>query len=147
MYIYVYIHELNIYLLLYYNTLITHITYYYSCYLIVTFIFPSDPSLSPHNLAPVFRAITGDFEKITDRERGFPILPPPRARVFHEKFSFRDQLAEAAADYYALYHHDPNWKMLACCLYRAGEMAAVELARPHIQTVLGMYTIIYLHDR
>ena len=95
----------------------------------------SDPSLNPHNLIPVFRAITGRWDTITYHT----VVPGARAELFREKFSVRDQLTEAAATYYALYHKDPNWKELSCGLYRAGETMAVQIARPHIQTVTGTY--------
>ena len=101
----------------------------------------SDPSLNPHNLIPVFRAITGDWDKIDDSISGYTVVPPARAELFREKFSVRDQLTEAAATYYALYHEDPNWKELSRWLYRAGETMAVQIARPHIQTVTGTYSV------
>ena len=97
----------------------------------------SDPSLNPHNLIPVFRAITGRWDKIVY----LVVVPDARAKLFRQKFSVRDQLTEAAATYYALYHHDPNWKELSRRLYRAGETLAVQIARPHLQTVTG--TCIY----
>ena len=101
----------------------------------------SDPSLIPQHLIPVFRAITGDWEVIG----GYPIVPRARAVLFREKFSVHDLPTEAAT-YFALYHEDPSWKWLARRLYRAGETAAVELAKPHIQTVTGGcgYTYMYM---
>ena len=102
----------------------------------------SDPSLNPHNLIPVFRAITGDWDKIGDWSVGdHTVVPPARAELFREKFSVRDQLTEAAATYYALYHYNPNWKWLSRYLYSAGETMAVQIARPHIQTVTGTYSV------
>ena len=97
----------------------------------------SDPSLNPHNLIPVFRAITGDWDRI----KGLTVVPGARAELFCEKFSVRDQLTEAAATYYALYHYNPNWKVLSRYLYQAGETMAVQIARPHIQTVTGTYSV------
>ena len=102
----------------------------------------SDPSLNPPNLIPVFRAITGDWDKISDHT----VVPYARAKLFREKFNVRDQLTEAAATYYALYHKDPNWKDLSRYLYSAGETMAVKIARPHIQTVTGTYTVYVIHD-
>ena len=98
----------------------------------------SDPSLNPHNLIPVFRAITGDWDEISDY---YTVVPEARAELFREKFNVRDQLTEAAATYYALYHKNPNWKELSRSLYRAGETMAVQIARPHIQTVTGTYSV------
>ena len=95
----------------------------------------SDPSLTPHNLIPVFQALTGDWEKIS----GYTIVPEARAQLFREKVSARDQLCSEAGIYYALYHHNPNWKELSLLLYRAGETEALQIARPHIQTVAGNY--------
>ena len=102
----------------------------------------SDPSLNPHNLIPVFRAITRDWDRIAYHT----VVPGARAELFREKFSVRDQLTEAAATYYALYHKNPNWKELSRNLYRAGETMAVQIARPHIQTVTGTYTVYVIHD-
>ena len=107
----------------------------------------SDPSLNPHNLIPVFRAITKDWDKISDRRVSYhTVVPEARAALFREKFSVRDQLTEAAATYYALYRHNPNWKALSRNLYSAGETMAVQIARPHIQTVTGTYTVYVIHD-
>ena len=84
---------------------------------------------------PVFNAITGDWENITDGI-DFRIFPPTRARLIREKFNTQDQLREAA-HYFALYHHNPSWKDLCVGLYAAGETAALQIARPHLQTVRG----------
>ena len=100
---------------------------------------------------PVFQALTGDWEKIDDdtivpyTDNNY-IVPRARAQLFREKFSARDQLCSEAGKYYALYHEDPNWKKLSRRLYRAGETEALQIARPHIQTVRGtfcmyMYTL------
>ena len=93
-----------------------------------------DPSLAPHNLVPVFRAITGDWEMIN----GNTVVPRPRADLFREKFRVHNQPAEAGK-YYALYHRDPNWKKLSCYLYGARERVAVDVARPHLKAEKGVY--------
>ena len=67
---------------------------------------------------------------------GYLIVPPARAQLFRERFSVPDQHTEAGR-YYALYHPDPSWKTLSVNLYRAGETEALQIARPHIQTVTG----------
>ena len=101
-----------------------------------SFVFlSSDPSLTPHHLIPVFQALTGDWEKISR----YRIVPRARAQLFREKFSARDQLCSEAGKYYALYHYGPNWKVLSRYLYSAGETEALQIARPHIQTVAGNY--------
>ena len=64
------------------------------------------------------------------------IVPDARAQLFHERFSVPDQRTEAGR-YYALYHLNPSWKSLSVYLYRAGETEALQIARPHIQTVTG----------
>ena len=63
-------------------------------------------------------------------------IPDVRARLFRERFSVPDQRTEAGR-YYALYHRDPSWKELSVYLYLAGETEALQIARPHIQTVTG----------
>ena len=63
-------------------------------------------------------------------------MPDARAQLFRERFSVPDQHTEAGR-YYALYHHDPSWKDLSVYLYSAGETEALQIARPHIQTVTG----------
>ena len=82
----------------------------------------------------MFQAITGDCGEIG----GYIIVPGARAKLIHETFSVHDQPTEAGK-YYALYHPDPNWKELSIRLYRAGETVAVDIARPHIQTVTGKH--------
>ena len=72
---------------------------------------------------------------------GYPIVPKARAKFFRERCSVRDQPARAG-EYYALYHENPNWKEFSRRLYRAKETVAVMIARPHIQTVKG----IYIHE-
>ena len=67
---------------------------------------------------------------------GYTIVPGARVALFHKKFS--DQVTAKAGKYYALYHRDPSWKDLSANLYRAGETKAVEMAKPHVQTVSGM---------
>ena len=94
----------------------------------------SDPSVSPHNVIPVFQALTGDWHKIGD----YSIVPRPRAQLFRDKLTTRDELTEAAGTYFALYHPNPAWKWLSVILYRGGETEALQIARPHIQTVRGM---------
>ena len=64
------------------------------------------------------------------------IVPRVRAQLFRERFSVPDQRTEAGR-YYALYSPDPSWKTLSVNLYRAGETEALQIARPHIQTVTG----------
>ena len=68
--------------------------------------------------------------------------PGPRARLIREKFSVEEQPTEAGT-YYALYYPDPNWKELSRGLFRAGETVAVDIARPHIQTVTGMNNVMF----
>ena len=70
------------------------------------------------------------------------VVPHARAKLIREKFSVHDQPTEAGK-YYALYYRDPNWKELSLSLYRAGETVAVDIARPHIQTVTGMNNIMF----
>ena len=94
-----------------------------------TCVLSSDPSFNPQNLRPVFRAITGDIKSVD--------IPSPRAGLFREKFSGREDQLNEAGKYCALYHPDPNWKWLSHRLYKAGETVAVDLAKPHIQTVTG----------
>ena len=59
---------------------------------ISVFCFPSDPSMTPHNIIPVFQALIGDWDWIGD----YTIVPDARAQLFLDKFSCRDQLTEAA---------------------------------------------------
>ena len=107
-----------------------------------SFVFlSSDPSLTPHHLIPVFQALTGDWEKIS----GYTVVPEARAQLFRERFSACDQLCSEAGKYYALYYEDPNWKELSLWLYKAGETEALQIARPHIQTVAGSYVYTCLH--
>ena len=95
-----------------------------------------DPSFHPHNVIPVFQALTGDWKKIA----GYDIVPDGRAQQFRKRFSiYTDQLTEAGR-YYTLYHHNPNWKKLSRCLYRAGETEALQIARSHIQNLTGACT-------
>ena len=89
---------------------------------------------------PVFKAITGDWEKITDSVTNDPLVPPARARLIREKFNAVDQLREAA-HYYVLYSDDPSWKELCVRLYGARETAALQIATPHLQTVRGTCTM------
>ena len=88
---------------------------------------------------PVFKAITGDWEKITDSDIDRPLVPAARACLIREKFNAVDQLREAA-HYYALYSYGASWKHLCVCLYTARETAALQIARSHLQTVRGTCT-------
>ena len=94
----------------------------------------SDPSVTPYNIIPVFQALSGDWDDIG----GYPILPSARAQLFRDKLTTRNELTEAAGKYFALYHPSPSWKRLSVGLYRCGETEALQIARPHIQTVRGM---------
>ena len=98
-------------------------------------VLSSDPSVTPHNVIPVFQALTGDWARIGG---GYLIVPNARAQLFRDKFTTRKELTEAAVKYFALYHHSPSWKWLSVGLYRGGETEALQIARPHIQTVRGM---------
>ena len=97
-------------------------------------VLSSDPSVTPHNVIPVFQALTGDWRKIGD----YPIVPRHRAHLFRDKLTTRDELTETAGEYFALYYLSPSWKFLSVELYRGGETEALQIARPHIQTVRGM---------
>ena len=68
----------------------------------------------------------------------YTTVPEARAALFREKFRDRDQVTAEAGKYYALYHRNPSWKDLSRYLYRAGETKAVGIAKPHVQTVIGM---------
>ena len=109
---------------------------------VCVFIFiSSDPSFIPSHVIPVFQALTGDWERIAGFLTRLIVVPGARAQLFRERFSVPDQRTEAGR-YYALYVPDPSWKMLSCYLYRAGETEALQIARPHIQTVTGTYMFI-----
>ena len=94
----------------------------------------SDPSVTPHNVIPVFQALTGDWDEIG----GYGIVPDARAKLFRDKLTTCGELTEAAGKYFALYHYDPSWKRLSVSLYKGDETEALKMARPHIQTVTGM---------
>ena len=94
-------------------------------------VLSSDPSVTPHNVIPVFQALTEDWARIG-------IVPPARAQLFRGKSTTHDELTEAAGKYFALYHPNPSWKFLSVKLYRVGKTEALQIARPHIQTVRGM---------
>ena len=68
----------------------------------------------------------------------YTTVPDARAALFRKKFSDHDQVTAEAGKYYALFHKDPSWKDLSVNLYAAGETKAVEIAKPHVQTVSGM---------
>ena len=89
-----------------------------------------DPSVTPYNVIPVFQALTGDWNWIG-------VVPPARAQIFRDKLTSHHELTEAAGNYFALYDPNPSWKVLSVCLYRGGEIEALQIARPHIQTVRG----------
>ena len=102
-------------------------------------VLSSDPSVTPHNVIPVFQALTGDWAEIDiNTLHYYTIVPPPRAQLFRDKLTTRDELTESAGKYFALYHHSPSWKRLSAKLYRVGETEALQIARPHVQTVRGM---------
>ena len=102
-------------------------------------VLSSDPSVTPHNVIPVFQALTGEWDRIGDYPIGrYIIVPDARAQLFRDKFTTRDELTETAGKYFALYHPNPSWKFLSVRLYRGGETEALQIARPHIQTVRGM---------
>ena len=91
-----------------------------------------DLSLHPHNVIPVFQALTRDWGVIGH----ILVVPDARAQLFRERFSVTDQRTEAGR-YYALYHLNTNWNVLSCNLYRVGETEALQIARPRTQTVTG----------
>ena len=106
----------------------------------------SDPSLDPHNVIPVFQALTGNWEEIDSGSlfTAITVVPRARAQLFRNKLSLADQPTEAGK-YYALYHPDASWKQLSVSLYRANETEALKMARPHIQTVTGTsYVHVYM---
>ena len=105
-------------------------------------VLSSDPSLNPHLLVPVFTAISGEWQEIQSLGYRCTTVPEARAALFREKFSDGDQVRAEAGKYYALYHDEPSWKDLSLALYRAGETKAVEIAKPHVQTVTGMYNTL-----
>ena len=97
-------------------------------------VLSSDPSVTPPNVIPVFQALTGDWDDIGI----YTIVPPPRAQLFRHKLTTHDELTETAGEYFALYHPNPSWKWISVRLYENGETEALQIARPHIQTVRGM---------
>ena len=102
-------------------------------------VLSSDPSVTPHNVIPVFQALTGDWARIGRDMIGSKIIVSHhRAQLFRDKLTTRDELTETAGEYFALYHPSPSWKFLSVELYRGGETEALQIARPHIQTVRGM---------
>ena len=97
-------------------------------------VLSSDPSVTPHNVIPAFQALTGRWDVIGN---GI-IVPDARAQLFRDKLTTRDELTETAGEYFALYYLNPSWKFLSVILYNGGETEALQIARPHIQTVRGM---------
>ena len=97
----------------------------------------SDPSVTPHNVIPVFQAITGDMDVIG----GSGIVPDARAQLFRDKLTTRGEITAATGKYFALYHLSPSWKLLSVSLYRGGETEALQIAQPYIQTVRGTLDI------
>ena len=92
---------------------------------------PSDPSLNPHFLLPVFTAVTGNWWKFGV----YRTVPEPRAALFREKFTDHDKARAEAGKYYALYHHNPSCKDLSVALYRAGGKKAAEICKTHLNIV------------
>ena len=90
--------------------------------------------MTPHNIVPVFQALTGDWDEIG----GYVIVPHPRAQLFRDNLTTLDELTEAAGKYFSFYGSSPSWKWLSVELYKRGETRALHIARPHIQTVRGM---------
>ena len=99
-------------------------------------VLSSDPSVTPHNVIPVFQALTWKWDGITIGD--YSIVSGARAQLFQDKLTTRDELTEAAGTYFALYHYSPSWKWLSVRLYKGRETEALQIARPHIQTVRGM---------
>ena len=98
-------------------------------------VLSSDPSVTPHNIIPVFQALTGKWDTIGNY---ITVVPDARAQLFRDKLTTRDELTESAGKYFALYHRSPSWKFLSVQLYSGGETEALQIARPYIQTVRGM---------
>ena len=90
--------------------------------------------MTPHNVIPVFQALTGDWDMIGSKI----IVPDDRAQLFRNKLTTRDELTETAGEYFALYHYSSSWKWISVCLYEGGETEALQRASPHIQTVRGI---------
>ena len=98
-------------------------------------VLSSDPSVTPHNVIPVFQALTGNWDTIA---HNYIIVPDARAQLFRDKLTTSDELTETAGEYFVLYDPNPSWKLLSVELYKGGETEALQIARPHIQTVRGM---------
>ena len=103
--------------------------------------FSSDPTITRPHTIPVFEAITRDWNEIVGDGRGIYTVPHDRAAVIRQQFSDPLDQRRRAGEYYALYSPWASWKQLSVNLYRAGETKAVQLTRPHLQTVRGNYTV------
>ena len=103
--------------------------------------FSTDPTLTPPHTIPVFEAITRDWHQIGNDTKQI-IVPDARAAVIRQQFSDPLDQRRRGGEYYALYCPWASWKGLSLNLYRAGETKAVQLTRPHLQTVRGNYTAL-----
>ena len=95
--------------------------------------------MTPPHTIPVFEAIVS--EDWHDISRIY-IVPPNRAAVIRQQFSDPLDQRRRGGEYYTLYRPDVSWKQLSVTLYKAGETKAVQLTRPHLQTVRGNYTAL-----
>ena len=70
------------------------------------------------------------------------LIPPLRAVLLQQKFDPVNQRQEAGR-YVACYSPDASWRELSVGLYRLGEFKAVQLAKPHLQTVRGNCELLF----
>ena len=119
----------------------------YTCAHCMLLFFSSDPTITPLHTIPVFEAITRDWHQIGNDGVKHIIVEDARAAVICQQFSDPLDQRRRGGEYYALYSPWASWKELSVALYRAGETKAVQLTRPHLQTVRGNYTAlqVWLH--
>ena len=100
-------------------------------------LFP-DPSFTAQRVVAVFRALR-DWRKPVGGSDNTALIFHSRRVIIEGKFTDEQQRREEAGLYYHHYHPNASWKDLAEAFYREKEREALELVRPHLHHMKGMY--------
>ena len=99
--------------------------------LIIAILSISDPTLMTDSVAEVMELIS-NWDSLDSPYYNKIVVPGSQLTGIQRRCSTKREIANECASYYVHCHSLSSWMHLAGCLYRRGELAAVEKLKPFL---------------
>ena len=99
----------------------------------------ADPSFTVDRVMAVFEKLK-EWRELFGSDSNY-CIPRSRWAVISRDFADEQRQRQQAGLYYHHYYPNASWNDLAVALYKKGEREVLELIKPHLDNVKGMYCI------